>query len=109
MDWLGARLASISDVDQRARTLSQNPAFLTLIEKGIAISKSGITFYSVIQALSHKSGLRTKGIIGVYFSRIPVWVSPPEIEFGSRFLSLRDDHFPRFRRWRPTLTMSKYI
>ena len=28
------------------------------------------------------------------------------IEFGSRFASLRDDHFPRFRRWRPTLTMS---
>ena len=31
------------------------------------------------------------------------------IEFGSRFLSLRDDHCPRFRRWRPTLAMSKSI
>ena len=31
------------------------------------------------------------------------------IDFGSRFPSLRDDHFPRFRRWRPTLTMFKYI
>ena len=31
------------------------------------------------------------------------------IEFGSRFPSLRDDHFPRFHRWRPTLTMFKYI
>jgi hypothetical protein len=31
------------------------------------------------------------------------------IEFGSRFLSLRDDHFPRFRRRRLTLTMFVYI
>ena len=31
------------------------------------------------------------------------------IEFGSRFPSLRDDHFPRFRRWWSTLTMFKNI
>ena len=35
--------------------------YITLIEKGIAISKSGTTVYSLLQALAHKSRLRTKG------------------------------------------------
>ena len=46
----------------------------------------------------------------MYFSRIPVWVFPClGSSLGHAFPSLRDDHFPRFRRWRPTLTMFKYI
>ena len=39
----------------------------------------------------------------VYFSRIPVWVFPClGSSLGHAFPSLRDDHFSRFRRWRPT-------
>ena len=45
--------------------------------------------------------------IGVYFSRIPVWVFPC---LGSLLdSSLRNDQFPPWCRWRPDLTVFIYI
>ena len=60
--WNGSALSLPAFLRQiRAPVLSHDPAFTTLIEKGIVISKSGTIVYSVLQALAHKSGLRTKG------------------------------------------------
>ena len=60
--WNGSALSLPAFLRQiRASVLSHDPAFTTLIEKGIVISKSGTIVYSVLQAFSHKSGLRTKG------------------------------------------------
>ena len=60
--WNGSALSLPAFLRQiRAPVLSHDPAY-TLTEKDIAISKNGTTVYSVLQALAHKSGLRTKGI-----------------------------------------------
>ena len=60
--WNGSALRLPAFLRQiRAPVLSHDPACTTLIEKGIVISKSGTIVYSMLQALAHKSGLRTKG------------------------------------------------
>ena len=60
--WNGSALSLQAFLRQiRSPVLSHDPAYITLVEKGIAISKRGTTVYSVLEALAHKSGLRTKG------------------------------------------------
>lgn len=62
ISWNGSALSLPALLQKiRAPVLSHDPAFVTLIEKGIMINKSGTTVHSVLQALAHKSGLRTKG------------------------------------------------
>ena len=62
ISWNGSALSLPAFLQKiRAPVLSHDPAFMTLIEKGIMINKSGTTVHSVLQALAHKSGLRTKG------------------------------------------------
>ena len=73
ISWNGSALSLPAFLQKiRAPVLSHDPAFMTLIEKGIMINKSGITVHSVLQALAHKSGLRMKGTWDKPLEGVPV-------------------------------------